>query len=68
MKYKEDEHLSLLLNNQISNEPTELLSQSFLQSLFNDLKNDYDYILVDTPPIHLKKVLAFLIYKYCLLQ
>ena len=47
------ENLTMILGNQSSNEPTELLSQPYIKNMMTTLKKKFDIIIIDTPPIHL---------------
>ena len=51
--HSEYPNLSLLVSSHASQIPTELLSQAYVSKLIQRLKNEYDYIILDTPPIHL---------------
>lgn len=53
MLTKQYENLTLLAGSEICDTPTELLSQEYLKILIDNLKKDYDYVLIDTPPIHI---------------
>lgn len=46
-------NLSLLLNEERSEEPTELVSKGFLKVLIAALSKVYDFVIIDTPPIHI---------------
>lgn len=43
-------HMDIIFSGQIPPNPAELLNSPKVASLFQHLKNHYDYILVDTPP------------------
>ena len=47
------EYLDLLLAGPIPPNPTELVSRSSLEDIFQILRNEYDYIIVDTAPVGL---------------
>jgi len=44
------EHLDVIMSGVIPPNPAELLSNGRLETLINEAKNEYDYIIVDTPP------------------
>lgn len=44
-------NLSIITAGIIPPNPNELLAKSVLDELINDLKNEFDYIFIDTPPI-----------------
>lgn len=48
-----NENMDVLLSGPIPPNPNELLNRPRLQQLFEELKKDYDYIIVDTAPIGL---------------
>lgn len=45
------QHLSILSSGNIPPNPAELLASPRMLELLNELAKDYDYILIDTPPI-----------------
>lgn len=45
------ENLEILTAGQIPPNPAEMLSSNKLKKLIEEIKNDYDYVLIDTPPI-----------------
>jgi capsular exopolysaccharide synthesis family protein len=47
------EYLDLLLAGPIPPNPTEIVSRSSLEDIFQILRNEYDYIIVDTAPVGL---------------
>jgi capsular exopolysaccharide synthesis family protein len=47
------EYLDLLLAGPIPPNPTEIVSRSSLDEIFQILRNEYDYIIVDTAPVGL---------------
>lgn len=53
IKYKGYENLDILLAGSIPPNPTELLMNTKVEELFEQFKNEYDYILVDTAPVSL---------------
>lgn len=46
-------NLSIITAGAIPPNPNELLAKASLDDLVNEMKNEYDYILIDTPPIGL---------------
>jgi capsular exopolysaccharide synthesis family protein len=44
------EHLDVIMSGVIPPNPAELLSNGRLETLINEAKNEYDFIIVDTPP------------------
>jgi capsular exopolysaccharide synthesis family protein len=50
---EENEHLSYILSGDIPPNPSELLMRDRLTDLFEQLKKEFDYILVDTAPVGL---------------
>ncbi|MCR5666842.1 MAG: polysaccharide biosynthesis tyrosine autokinase [Eubacterium sp.] len=50
---KEHSNLHMLLNTVIYPNSTELLSQGLLEKIISELKNDYDYIIIDCSPMAL---------------
>ena len=49
-KSKKNDHLSIILSGDIPPNPAELLMQDRTKNLFNELKKEFDYIIVDTAP------------------
>ena len=47
----QNENLHLIPAGPVPPNPSELLSRTEMQTLFTELKNRYDYVIVDTPPI-----------------
>ncbi|AOW20087.1 GumC family protein [Urechidicola croceus] len=52
-KYPNDENLDLITSGIIPPNPAELLMSERLAQLFKEVKDKYDYIIVDTPPVSL---------------
>ena len=50
---EENENLSYILSGDIPPNPSELLMRDRLQDLFEQLKKQFDYIIVDTAPVSL---------------
>lgn len=48
----EYENLSVLCSGSIPPNPAELLGSELMSEFLNDISNDYDYIIIDTPPIN----------------
>lgn len=48
----EFENLSVLCSGSIPPNPAELLGSELMNSFLNDVSRDYDYIIIDTPPIN----------------
>ena len=46
-------NLSIIPAGAIPPNPSELLSKPILDDLINQMRNEYDYILIDTPPVGL---------------
>jgi capsular exopolysaccharide synthesis family protein len=46
-------NLHIICGGSIPPNPSELLESKMLTDLINELKNKYDHILIDTPPVHL---------------
>ena len=57
-------NLDILLSGPIPPNPDELIESDKTKMMFDDLRNKYDYIIIDTPPIGLFGD-AFLLNKYC---
>lgn len=45
------DNMFYIQSGEVPNNPSELLSQPLFKDLINNLKSDYDYIIIDTPPI-----------------
>ncbi|MGI5829963.1 MAG: GumC family protein [Bradymonadia bacterium] len=45
------EHLDLLPCGEIPSNPSEIFQSDFFTTLLNTLKNQYDYIIIDSPPV-----------------
>jgi len=45
-----NKHLKIILSGDIPPNPAELLMQERTKDLFNELKNEFDYVIVDTAP------------------
>ncbi len=52
-KYKENENLSYILCGPIPPNPAELIMGDQMSVLISKLQEDYDYVLIDTPPLGL---------------
>lgn len=48
----EYENLSVLCSGSIPPNPAELLGSELMSEFLNDISSDYDYIIIDTPPIN----------------
>jgi len=53
MTYLENENLSYITSGPIPPNPAELILSDRMNELINQLKEQYDYIIIDTPPIGL---------------
>ena len=51
IKYFQDINLSVLFSGTASLNPTELLSSETMVEILNILKDEYDYVILDAPPI-----------------
>ena len=51
IQYVEQENLDILLSGPIAPNPSEMLMSNKMQALLDKARNEYDYILIDTPPI-----------------
>lgn len=47
----EHEKLDVLTVGKVPSNPSELLSSQAMKNFINKLKDDYDYVLIDTPPV-----------------
>lgn len=50
--YEYNEYLDVIPSGKIPPNPSEMLSSKIMEELLDRLKKEYDYIIVDTPPIH----------------
>lgn len=48
--YLDNSNLDIILSGTIPPNPAELLSNGRLEKLINEAKNEYDFIIIDTPP------------------
>ena len=46
-----DENLNLITSGQKTPNPAEMVSSETMEKLINDFKEEYDYIIIDTPPV-----------------
>lgn len=51
--YLEDRKITLLLSGARSLNPTQLLSSSAMAKFFAEFENEFDYIIIDTPPVNI---------------
>ncbi|MBQ2876619.1 MAG: CpsD/CapB family tyrosine-protein kinase [Clostridia bacterium] len=49
----EDKNLTILTSGAKSLKPTQLLSSSMMEKLFAECESEFDYIIIDTPPVNL---------------
>lgn len=52
IRHIEDPHLDVLVSGSIPPDPTGLLESEYIAGLFKTLRETYDYIIVDLPPIN----------------
>ena len=52
-KHHNNEYLDVITSGAIPNNPTELLNSDNLNTLFSHLREQYDYIIIDSAPISL---------------
>lgn len=63
--YKTDkQHMDIIFAGKRAPNPSELLSEELFKKLISDLRTEYDYVIVDTPPANLV-IDAQLIARYC---
>lgn len=46
----ENNYLDVLMEDRFNSDASELVASHFIEKLLNDLRDQYDYIIVDTPP------------------
>lgn len=51
--YLEDKKITFLTSGAKSLNPTQLLSSSAMSSFFTEYENEFDYIIIDTPPVNI---------------
>ncbi len=47
------EHLNIITSGPIPPNPAELIASERMEHLIDELRKEYDYIVIDTPPLHL---------------
>lgn len=50
-KDTEQENLDIISSGPIPPNPTELIASDSMKSLLDELSNNYDYVIIDTPPV-----------------
>ena len=50
-KDTEQENLNIISSGPIPPNPTELIASDSMKSLLDELSNNYDYVIIDTPPV-----------------
>ena len=51
IQYVEQENLDILVSGPVSPNPSEMLMSNKMQNLLDAARQEYDYVLIDTPPI-----------------